>query len=653
MPIFEQFPYTNMHELNLDYILETQKKQEEAFTDVIEEATELKNETAQLKADTSDLKDETEQLKADTSDLKDETEILTAQARNTVEPFLAKYDQIDNNTANIQRNYLLIAQNTNDISVNSARIDEFTNLPEGSTSGDAELADIRIAQNGLVYPTAGDAVRGQIAELDNMLDVEPVSVFNAMTNPTVLQHAYISDAGLIVLQTDPTNLFIAFYPVKKGNKYNINGEAKLAVNGFTLLAFNKTIPNVTGTEAQTIIQTGTTTLTWYNENYTAEDDGYLLVCGINESLYGALAVFETENVTSAVLTKLNKITNNIKDYDIELTFESAENMYLSNYTANKIIATTGFIIYYVPVKKDKQYRVIYNNYSLYGYYGAIAFAENVPEVGDDVTILKEGSTTAQNIDFSYIPPENGYLLVQKAQKSGSTDVKIMRKANQWDDNSAKTNLRLQVFGDSITDNANNTWEGHTTWLNQIHNVLDNFYNLAIVNSAYGGASLTNRNQYSVVNRLPDLLDANADVITIWAGTNDWAEGVSIGNMSSADTTLKGAVKSIIEYLSEHTTAQIIFATPMQRYNTTDAERDTNANGEPLNSSNNTLAEYAEAIKEVCDFYSIPCVPFYTDLGINRINVHDFCADGLHPSTAKANRRIASLFGAYIRRYNLQ
>ena len=55
----------------------------------------------------------------------------------------------------------------NAMNVLRSRMNTFTSLEEGSTTGDAELTDMRVGNDGTVYESAGDALRTQTKPLTN------------------------------------------------------------------------------------------------------------------------------------------------------------------------------------------------------------------------------------------------------------------------------------------------------------------------------------------------------------------------------------------------------------------------------------------------------------------------------------------------------
>lgn len=62
------------------------------------------------------------------------------------------------------------AERQKEIDVERARIDQLTKMGEGSTTGDAELADIRVGNEGATYSNAGNAVRAQTKDVPVMMD---------------------------------------------------------------------------------------------------------------------------------------------------------------------------------------------------------------------------------------------------------------------------------------------------------------------------------------------------------------------------------------------------------------------------------------------------------------------------------------------------
>lgn len=167
---FEVFPYTNFHELNLDWIVKVCKEVEEK-TDAIDDSVEQ----AAAYAGASDA---------------------AARSAANHEAGAEGYK----NTCQQIASELLINYGPikNQVNVNSARIDEFTHLAEGSTTGDAELIDIRVGAEGSTYATAGDAVRKQIVNRRST-DVKIVDALSENKIPFLLTWTYasVNDSGVV------------------------------------------------------------------------------------------------------------------------------------------------------------------------------------------------------------------------------------------------------------------------------------------------------------------------------------------------------------------------------------------------------------------------------------------------------------------------
>ena len=107
-----------------------------------------------------------------------------------------------------------------EVALLNARMDTFTALPEGSTSADAELADIRVDFTGKVWDNAGAAVRGvtsqlssEIAEIEEHLfyttvynsdnldtDINPISVMGLAQNTTGIACTEIKGYGRLTVK---------------------------------------------------------------------------------------------------------------------------------------------------------------------------------------------------------------------------------------------------------------------------------------------------------------------------------------------------------------------------------------------------------------------------------------------------------------------
>ena len=105
----------------------------------------------------------------------------------------------------------------NEIATLSARMDTFTNLPEGSTSGDAELQDIRVAYNGQIFNSAGTSVREQVKTLWGAADKLSVELYKS---GTVITGELIANGVYNYVQN-----LIVNAPTARLRKYIVNDDA--------------------------------------------------------------------------------------------------------------------------------------------------------------------------------------------------------------------------------------------------------------------------------------------------------------------------------------------------------------------------------------------------------------------------------------------
>ncbi len=206
------------------------------------------------------------------------------------------------------------------------------------------------------------------------------------------------------------------------------------------------------------------------------------------------------------------------------------------------------------------------------------------------------------------------------------------------------NKRINFLGDSITEGVG-TSAGENIYLNIMKSEAD----LAEArNYGISGTRIARQQKPSedprcdrdFVSRVEEM-DADADIVVVFGGTNDYGHGdAPVGSFSDrTPDTFYGACHILMSKLiQKYQHATIVFLTPLHRLN------DTNLKGEGNKEVDVApLSVYVEAIKEVADYHALPVLDLFALSGIQP-NIpalrKTYCPDGVHPNDA-GNRMIAS------------
>lgn len=160
---------------------------------------------------------------------------------------------------------------------------------------------------------------------------------------------------------------------------------------------------------------------------------------------------------------------------------------------------------------------------------------------------------------------------------------------------------------------------------------------------------------AIIARAQSIDWSKVDVVTIFAGTNDWNNasnswGESTVNNTDVNTTF-GAMNEIIKMLlTTYPHLVIYWFTPTVRWLTNDAgEKTSETFSDNFTKNDNTLKDFSAKIEDVVKKHHLPVCDMYNTLGWNQYNFSQYFSDsdGTHPRKGKGVEQIARKIIAFI------
>lgn len=209
-------------------------------------------------------------------------------------------------------------------------------------------------------------------------------------------------------------------------------------------------------------------------------------------------------------------------------------------------------------------------------------------------------------------------------------------------------LKVNFLGDSITEGT-----GASCPAARFVNVFAAKTGATVRNYGIGGTRIARQQKPSdpimdeYFGLRVDQMEADADLIVVFGGTNDFGHGdAPFGEVEGEDTdenNFCGALRALIlRLMARYPTAELVFMTPLHRKSELVK---INEYGVPCH----PLADYVDAIRRITAVYGVPCLDLWSSAGIApRVpgNCATYTADGLHPND-RGMERVADRLIAFL------
>ena len=314
-----------------------------------------------------------------------------------------------------------------DLQVERKRIDNLIKLPTGSTTGDAELADIRVGADGKVYNTAGDAVRTQLQENKEQTD-EAVASLKAD-----LVYLSSKSASNETKAYDATKLFtLKGFLNKKGEFVSNDGSLCTdyikAKKGETYYLFvaqddNNTVPvaiyNTDKSFVKGVENKGSSYQLQYFE-YTVEDDCLIRISSMNtdSSLIYKKEFKNNSEMFDEINTKIGQLETYYEDKTQYVLEHKTDDKYLNNNDSEGSYSG-GLVSDYIEVDEGDSIKA--GSYVLYGNPVLLMYYAN-KKVYKSFDTVDNGFNTITTV----IPPMVKYIRISSLNSSKGINFRILR-----------------------------------------------------------------------------------------------------------------------------------------------------------------------------------------------------------------------------------